>query len=212
LFCLLKEQFRESPEFFLPAQKDMQSDREILDLFHKQGAQEKAFSLLMRKYDQRLYMHIRRVVTEHADADDVMQNTFMKIWKGLPAFRSESSLFTWMYRIATNECINHLQRRNKHQFLSFDGNEDGEDVSSNFSYAAPETHFLEAAEIEKRLKNAIEQLPDKQKIVFSMRYYDELSYEQMSEILGTSVRALKASYHHAVLKVEKHLTLTSIKP
>ncbi len=191
----------------------MQSDREILDLYHEQGEVEKAFSLLMKKYDQRLYMHIRRIVTEHADADDVLQNTFMKIWKGLPSFRSEASLFTWMYRIATNESINQLQRRKKHRYFSFDGHTEQEDEYSGLSIVAEaDPQIPAAAEIEKRLKHAIEQLPDKQKIVFSMRYYDELSYEQMSEILGTSVGALKASYHHAVQKVEKHLTLPYIKP
>lgn len=191
----------------------MQSDREILDLYHEQGEVEKAFSLLMKKYDQRLYMHIRRIVTEHADADDVLQNTFMKIWRGLPSFRSEASLFTWMYRIATNESINQLQRRKKHRYFSFDGNTEQEDEYSGQSIVAEaDPQIPAAAEIEKRLKHAIEQLPDKQKIVFSMRYYDELSYEQMSEILGTSVGALKASYHHAVQKVEKHLTLPYIKP
>lgn len=187
----------------------MLTDQEILDLFHTDGRREQAFGLLLKKYDQKLYWHIRRIVIDHDDADDVLQNTFLKIWKNLEKFRADAQLFSWMYRIATNECINFINQKKKHQHLTFDSTDSEEDNTFQASRVVKGESFqVDSEHILDRLKAAIESLPEKQRIVFSMRYYDEFSYEEMSEMLGTSVGALKASYHHAVQKVEKFVSQT----
>ncbi|MFN8299718.1 MAG: sigma-70 family RNA polymerase sigma factor [Chitinophagales bacterium] len=181
------------------------SDKDLLDLFSN-GARERAFTLLIEKYQEKVYYHIRRMVKDHDDANDVMQNTFMKVWKGLENFRAEAQLYTWIYRIATNETITFLNARNKRVIISFDGNDkDDEEGYAPSSYIKAESHQVDGDDIEARLKTAIEALPEKQKLVFCMRYYDEMPYEQMSEVLGTSEGALKASYHHAAQKIEKFL-------
>lgn len=183
------------------------TDSEILYLFHHGSSRERAFRILIEKYQQKIYWHIRRMVVEHENANDVMQNTFIKIWKGLENFRSDSQLFTWMYRIATNECLNFLSQQKKHDVISFDGvGPGGEDENlSPSSYIKAESEPIDPEELLVRLQKAIEMLPEKQKLVFNMRYYDEMPYEQISEILNTSVGALKASYFHAAQKIEKYL-------
>ncbi|MFN8309813.1 MAG: sigma-70 family RNA polymerase sigma factor [Chitinophagales bacterium] len=182
------------------------TDSEILDLFHSPTGREKAFKLLVEKYQQKVYWHIRRIVLEHEHANDVMQNTFVKVWKGLENFRAESQLFIWMYRIATNEALNFLNTHKKHQHISFDGPEDDDETSySPSNYIKAETENIDSEKLLSRLKAAIESLPEKQRIVFNLRYYDEMPYEQMSEVLNTSVGALKASYFHAAQKIEKFL-------
>jgi len=182
------------------------TDHELLDLFHSGPGRERAFTLLIEKYQQRIYWHIRRMVQSHDDADDVMQNTFIKIWNGLQNFRADSQLFTWIYRIATNETITFLNSRNKRTTISFDISESvDEDGFSPSNYVQGESHPVDGDDIQARLQKAIDSLPEKQKIVFNLRYYDEMPYEQMSEVLGTSVGALKASYHHAAQKIEKFL-------
>lgn len=180
-------------------------DAEILDLFHG-GVQEKAFKLLMDKYQERLYWHIRRIVGETA-TDDVLQNTFVKVWGGLANFRNESQLFSWLYRIATNESITHLNKEKKHQHISFESGfeSDDEEGFAPEQYVKGDTQQLDSDALLEKLERAIASLPEKQRIVFNLRYYDELPYEEMSEILGTSVGALKASYHHAAQKIEKFL-------
>ena len=186
------------------------TDSEILDLFHNGSSRERAFKLLVEKYQQKIYWHIRRMVVDHDNANDVMQNTFIKIWKGLEGFRSDSQLFTWMYRIATNECLNYLNQLRKHDTVSFDGTDNGEE-EGNFSpsnYVKADSDNIDPEKLLEKLRKGIESLPDKQKLVFNMRYYDEMPYEQMSEILGTSVGALKASYFHAAQKIEKYLLST----
>jgi RNA polymerase sigma-70 factor (ECF subfamily) len=181
------------------------TDSELLDLFHS-GAREKAFTLLVEKYQQRVYYHIRRMVKVHEDTDDVMQNTFMKVWRGLENFRNEAQLFTWIYRIATNETITLLNSRNRKATVSFDGaDSDDEEGYAPSNYVKGESHQVDADDIQARLQRAIDSLPEKQKLVFNLRYYDEMPYEQMSEVLDTSVGALKASYHHAAQKIEKIL-------
>ncbi len=182
------------------------TDRELLDLFHD-GKREKAFTLLIETYQQKVYWHIRRMVRDHDDANDVMQNTFLKVWNGLENFRADSQLFTWLYRIATNETISFINYRTKKATISFDGSHAG-DEEDNFSpsnYIKSDSHQMDGEDIQTRLLKAIECLPEKQKLVFNLRYYDEMPYEQMSEVLGTSEGALKASYHHAAQKIEKHL-------
>lgn len=182
------------------------TDREIIDLFHTDSGKERAFTQLIEKYQQKVYWHIRRIVVEHDDANDVMQNTFLKVWKGLQNFRADAQLFTWLYRIATNECINHINSKKKHAYISFEGDDNGDDESfSPSAYVKGESNPMDGDNIQERLKRAIEGLPEKQRMVFCMRYYDEMPYEQMSEVLGTSVGALKASYHHAAQKIEKYI-------
>jgi RNA polymerase sigma factor (sigma-70 family) len=182
------------------------TDSEILDLFHNGSSREAAFKLLVEKYQQKIYWHIRRMVIEHENANDVMQNTFIKIWKGLENFRSDSQLFTWMYRIATNECLNYLGQQKKHDSVSFDGSDQEDDDNlSPSNYVKADSDNIDPEVLLERLRKAIESLPEKQKLVFNMRYYDEMPYDQISEILHTSVGALKASYFHAAKKIEKYL-------
>ncbi len=181
------------------------TDSELLDMFHT-GSRERAFTLLVQKYQERVYYHIRRMVKNHDDTDDVMQNTFMKVWRGLDNFRADAQLFTWMYRIATNETLTFLNQRNRKATVAFENNEvDDEDGYSPANYIKGDSHQVDAEDIQARLQKAIELLPEKQKIVFNLRYYDEMPYEQMSEVLDTSVGALKASYHHAAHKIESFL-------
>ena len=183
------------------------TDSELLDLFHTGAQREQAFKLLIEKYQQKLYWHIRRMVVEHENANDVLQNTFIKIWRGLENFRADSQLFTWMYRIATNESLNYINQQKKHDTVSFEGTDsDSEDESySPSSYVKADSDNIDPDMLLERLQRAIETLPTRQKLVFHMRYYDEMPYEQMSEILNTSVGALKASYFHAAQKIEKFI-------
>jgi RNA polymerase sigma factor (sigma-70 family) len=183
------------------------TDSEILNIYHS-GATEKAFKLFMDKYQVRLYWHIRRIVGE-SNTDDVLQNTFVKAWRGLENFRNESQLFSWLYRIATNESITFLNKEKRHQHISFDtgfGSDENEIESTAPSqYLQADAQPLDGEALQKKLLLAIESLPDKQKIVFNLRYYDEMPYEEMSKVLDTSVGALKASYHHAAKKIEDFL-------
>jgi RNA polymerase sigma-70 factor (ECF subfamily) len=142
---------------------------------------------------------VRKIVICHDDANDVIQNTFIKVWKALPNFRGDSQLYTWLYRIATNEALSFLKKKKKHLFQSIDT------VSFQLKSQIDGSYFT-GSEIEKKLQKAILSLPTKQRLVFNMKYFDELKYQEISEILGTSVGALKASYHHAKQKMEKYLT------
>lgn len=182
------------------------TDKELLELFHS-GKREKAYTLLIETYQQRIYYHIRRMLQSHDDTNDVMQNTFIRIWNGLDNFRAESQLFTWIYRIATNETITFINARNKKVTISFDGTDNADD-DNNYApsaYIKGESHQIDGDDIQQRLERAIASLPEKQKLVFNLRYYDEMPYDKMSEILGTTEGALKASYHHAAQKIEKYL-------
>lgn len=154
----------------------------------------------MRKYQQKVYYHIRRMVIDHDDANDLVQTTFIKAWKGLENFREDSQVFTWLYRIATNECLTHLNNKKKRFFLPIG------DVEHELTSKLDNEPSLKANQLEMKLQKAILSLPEKQRTVFNLRYYDEMKYEEMSEVLGTSVGALKASYHHAVQKIEKYIT------
>jgi RNA polymerase sigma-70 factor (ECF subfamily) len=165
-------------------------------MFRVSESREKAFSMLIRKYQERLYWHVRRMVVEHEDANDVLQNVFIKVWKGLDNFREDSLLYTWLYKIATNESLTFLDQKKKRQAVSIDV--DGIDLTDRIK---ADKHF-DAQKAEWTLQLAIQQLPEKQRIVFNLRYYDEMPYEMMSQVLETSEGALKASYHHAVKKIE----------
>ena len=175
------------------------SDEEILQLFSKENSRESAFSMLVNKYQRRLYWHIRKIVIDHDDTDDVLQNAFIKTWKGLDNFKQESQLFTWLYRIATNEALTFLRQKNKTNTQSIN------DIEYQLSKSLESDNYFRGDQIELKLQQAILTLPEKQRIVFNLRYYEEMPYEKMSEVLDTSVGALKASYHHAAKKVEEYL-------
>lgn len=175
-------------------------DAEILSLFAQPAHREAAFAHLMRKYQSRLYWHVRKMVVDHDESDDLLQEIFVKVWKALPNFRQDAQLYTWLYRIATNECLGFLNSRRRKFLLPM--NDVGEELAAKLE--ADES--LAGDAIELKLQKAILTLPDKQRLVFNLRYYDEMPYEQMSEVTGTSVGALKASYHHAAKKIEDYMT------
>jgi RNA polymerase sigma factor (sigma-70 family) len=159
----------------------------------------KGFSLVVEKYSSRLYWHIRRLVILHEDADDALQNTFINAWRSIGNFRSESSLYTWLYTIATNEALALINKRKRNATLSLD------DVGDFFASSHEGSTWFDGDEAQIKLQNAILKLPEKQRIVFNLKYFDEMTYEEMSRVLKTSEGALKASYHHAVKKIEKML-------
>lgn len=175
------------------------NDQELLELYKKASTKEQAFTGIVKKYQEKLYWHIRRMVIDHDDADDVLQNMFIKVWKGLENFREDSRLYTWLYRIATNESLTFLSQQKKRNFVSFSDNENG--LSNKLK---SDTHF-DAHKLEWKLQLGIQSLPEKQRLVFNLRYYDEMPYEEMSRILETSEGALKASYHHAAKKIEEFI-------
>ena len=176
-------------------------DKDLISALKADGNKEIAFQMLVKTYQQRLYWHIRKIVVSHDDADDLMQNVFIKVWNNIDNFREDSTLFTWLFRIATNESLSFLQQKKRRNILSIDGVTDY--LVETFESDA---HF-EGEELQKRLQLAVLQLPEKQRLVFNMKYYDEMKYEEMAEILKTSVGALKASYHHAVKKIEAHFDI-----
>jgi RNA polymerase sigma-70 factor (ECF subfamily) len=173
-----------------------QDDKELLIQFKETPNKEKAFTAIIKKYQERLYWHIRRMVVEHEDANDVLQNMFVKVWNGLANFREDSQLYTWLYRIATNESLTFLEQQKRRSSVSIDEEDTG------LSNKVKASEGFDANKLEWKLQLAIQKLPGKQRIVFNLRYYDELPYEQMSKILETCEGALKASYHHAAKKIE----------
>ncbi len=172
------------------------NDDEILQLFSNPATREQGLILLMNTYQERLYAVIFGLAENHDDTNDILQNVFIKIWKNIGAFRGDAKLFTWLYRVATNEAYNFLKQRNKKEFAEIDNN-----ALEN----EPASDMLSSTAIEEKLQHAIDALPEKQKEVFLLRYYDEMPYHEMSEKLGTSEGALKASYHHAAKKIEEFL-------
>ena len=177
-------------------ENNIAGDAHILALLQQHGNYDQGFRLLVQQYRERLYFHIRRMVGNHEDADDVLQNCFVKVYRNIHRFQQKSKLYTWLYRIATNEALTFLEKRNRIATDSLD-NED-----TSWSNKLKADHFVNEDKTIKILEKAIETLPDKQKAVFNLRYYDEMSYADMSEALETSQGALKASYHHAVKKIE----------
>lgn len=174
-------------------------DAALLQLFKQEATKEKAFTDIVKKYQERLYWHIRRMVVDHDDTNDVLQNVFIKVWKALANFREDSQLYTWLYKIATNECLTFLDQKKRKDAISFD------EVESGLSNKIKADEGFDAKKLEWRLQLAIQQLPEKQRLVFNLRYYDEMPYEEMSQVLGTSEGALKASYHHAAKKIEEFI-------
>ena len=175
------------------------SDQELLESFKNPATKEQAFTGIIKKYQEKLYWHIRRMVIDHDDANDVVQNMFIKVWKGLENFREDSQLYTWLYRIATNESLTFIARQKKRNLVSL-----GDDENGLSARLKSDTHF-DANKLEWKLQLGIQSLPEKQRIVFNLRYYDEMPYEQMSKVLETSEGALKASYHHAAKKIENYI-------
>ena len=177
----------------------MQEEKEFIEQLLNPKTQNQAFQKLLRDYQRPLYNHIRNIVLNHDDTDDVLQNTFVKVFQYLKNFKGESKLFSWMYRIATNEAITFINQKAKRNGTTSEAMQNK--IVDNLQ---ADTYF-DGNEIQLKLQKAILLLPEKQQLVFKMKYYEEIKYEDMSEILGTSVGALKASYHHAVKKIEEYL-------
>ncbi len=174
-------------------------DEQILDLLQVKGDFDSGFKLLMEQYEERLYWHIRGLVSTHENTNDVLQNTLVKVFRNIDKFRGQSKLYTWLYRIATNEALTFLKKEQRRHTEDLDGEE------KNHLNTLPADSSVDGDRVWQMLQKAIEQLPDKQKTVFVLRYFDEMSYRDMSETLKTSEGALKASFHHALKKVEKYL-------
>ncbi|MEO5944810.1 MAG: sigma-70 family RNA polymerase sigma factor [Ferruginibacter sp.] len=178
---------------------DQLDDKELLQQFKTEATKERAYTSIIKKYQEKLYWHIRRMVVDHDDANDVLQNMFIKVWKNLDNFREDSQLYTWMYRIATNESLTFLEQQKKRSSVSLSNEE------SNLTNKLQADKDFDGNKLEWKLQMAIQQLPEKQKAVFNLRYYDEMPYQEMSRVLETSEGALKASYHHAVKKIEDYI-------
>ncbi|HEX8277841.1 MAG TPA: RNA polymerase sigma factor [Segetibacter sp.] len=171
-------------------------DKELLYQFKQAPEKEKAYTAIIKKYQEKLYWHIRRIVVDHEDANDILQNMFIKVWNSLGNFREDSQLYTWLYRIATNECLTFLEQQKRRSSVSLS------DVETGLSNKIKADENFDANKLEWKLQLAIQHLPEKQRMVFTLRYYDEMPYEEMSRVLDTSEGALKASYHHAAKKIE----------
>ena len=171
-------------------------DSEILEKFSIASSRNEAFGLLLQKYQQKMYWLCRLMVIDHDDADELVQEVFIKVWKSLAGFRNAAQLYSWIYRIASNECLQFLKKKKKRNHTSID-----DMLAENLS----STDFLNGDQIQRKLYEAIETLPAKQKLIFQMKYFEELKYEDISAALGTSVGALKASFHLAVKKIEEYL-------
>lgn len=171
-------------------------DDELLSLFRNPDTKHSAFSKIVNKYKESLYWHIRRMVVEHNDADDVLQNVFIKMWNGLDHFREESKLYTWLYRIASNESITYLNKLKKAR---------SSELVASLEDKIKADEYFDASKLEWKLQLALQTLPEQQKLIFSLRYFDDMPYNEMSEVLGVSVGALKASYHHAAKKIERYI-------
>jgi RNA polymerase sigma-70 factor (ECF subfamily) len=176
-----------------------QKERELIADLKTEGKKDMAFHILVKIYQEKLYWHIRRIVVSHDDADDILQNVFIKVWKNVASFREDSSIYTWLFRIATNESLSFLHKNRRNSVFSLD------DSETRITEEPLTDKYFDGDELQSKLQAAVLRLPDKQKIVFNMKYFEEMKYEEMSEILQTSVGALKASYHHAVKKIEEFI-------
>lgn len=173
------------------------SDEQILALLKNGRSLEKGFRMLVELYQKKLYWQIRRMVLDHEDANDVLQNVFIKVYRNISSFQERSGLSTWLYRIALNETLTYLKSKKRKTTITFDTT----DIAAQL-HADP---YFDGDEAQIRLQEAIAELPEKQRAVFNLRYFDEMPYEEMSKVMGTSVGALKASYHHAVKKIESFI-------
>ena len=183
---------------------DHPDDTYLITAFRKKDTQHYAFNLLVRKYQERVYWHIRKMVISHEDADDITQDVFVKIWTKLDGFKEQSALFTWIYRIATNECLNFLKKKRRRFMLPI------HDVAAELSNIIDHDPMVSGKKIEKELQKALLTIPDKQRLVFNMKYFDDMPYKEISAILNVSIGGLKASYHLAVKKVSRFIEAESI--
>jgi RNA polymerase sigma factor (sigma-70 family) len=174
-------------------------DHELLKMIHDPDKKNSGFSFLVKKYQSKIYWVIRKMVIDHDDADDLVQEVFVKIWLKLDTFREDSALYTWLYRIATNETLNFLRKKRRRFFLPL------QDVEKELSEKLMSSDLISAGDPEIRLQQALLKLPDKQRLVFNLKYFEDLKYEEIAEITGSSVGTLKANYHHAVKKIENIL-------
>jgi RNA polymerase sigma-70 factor (ECF subfamily) len=179
----------------------MFDEKEFIKIMNQPALRRQAFSSLVEAYQERVYWKVRKIVIDHEDANDVTQDVFIKIWQNLDKFRADSKLYTWIYRIAVNESLTFIQKKRKKNQISL---EDNQLLVNSFDKGV-KSGYIDGEEIELKLQKAILQLPDKQRLVFDMRYFDKLSYEDISEITGTTVGGLKATYHVAMKKVEQSL-------
>ena len=177
----------------------MHEEKLFIETLINPKTQNVAFKQLVQQYQKPLYFHIRNIVLNHDDTDDVLQNTFIKVFSNIKNFKGESKLYSWIYRIATNESLTFIEQRAKKQGIS------NEEVQQKAIMNLESDVYFEGNEIQLKLQKAIAILPEKQQLVFKMKYFEEMKYENMSEILDTSVGALKANYHHAVKKIEEYL-------
>ncbi len=174
-------------------------DRELIRKLKDPETRSNAFLQLIEKYQERIYVHIRRMVIDHEDANDLVQEVFIKVYQKIESFREDSKIYTWIYRIATNACLNFLAAKKRRMFFSL------ESTTDQLISKLDESILIDGDEIQRKLHAAILKLPKKQQLVFNLKYFDEMKYEEIHEITGTSVGALKASYHHAVNKIEEYL-------
>lgn len=171
------------------------TDNDIIRLY-SEGRQEEAFNGIVHAYTERLYWHVRRFLCNHEDTNDLLQDIFIKIWTALSTFRGDAKLYTWIYRVATNEVLNHLRKKKFKALVSLDS------TSAMMERMIDDDAHFNGNQLQRELHKAIQRLPEKQRVVFNLRYFDEMKYEDIAEITGTSVGALKASYHHAYNKVK----------
>lgn len=176
-------------------------DKEIIELFHVKSQRETAFRMLVNEYKEKLYWHIRKIVLSHEDCDDILQNVFIKIWQGLKEFRYESRLYTWMYRIATNEAINFLNEKKRKVY----GN--ASEITEMLENTLESDSWFSGDEIQRELQKAVLKLTERQRLIFNMKYFDDMTYEDIAEILGVAVGTLKATYHNAVKKIEESMRI-----
>lgn len=174
-------------------------DEQILEKFRQPASRNYAFSLLVRKYQERVYFLIRKMVIDHEDTDDLVQETFIKVWNNLDRFQGEAQLFTWIYRVATNECLRFLKKKRRRLFVS------AAEVTCELMQKIDNSVGIDGDAVQRTLQKALLTLPDKQRLVFNLKYFEEMTYESIAQITGTSVGALKASYHLAVKKIEAYV-------
>ena len=174
------------------------TDSAIISM-QKSGRYDEAFNAIVDLYSERLYHHVRRFVCSHEDTNDLLQDIFIKVWNALPSFKGESRIYTWLYRIATNEVLNHLRKQRFHAFIEMDS------ATERMIQKIDDDPSFNGDRIQRELHKAIQRLPQKQRLVFNMRYFEDMKYEDIAEITGTSVGALKASYHHAYNKIKAEL-------
>ena len=175
------------------------TDEDIIEKIKDKKTVDYGFNLLMEKYQEKVYWVIRRMVIDHESSDDIAQETFVKVWKNLDKFKGESKLYTWIYRIATNEALTHLRKKKRRFFLPI-----GDLENELISTLEADTYYS-GDEIQLKLQKAILTLPEKQRLVFNMKYFEELKFREIAEVLEVTVGSLKAQYHHAVKKIEKYL-------